>query len=42
MNNPGVELPRHHANTLAFIVHDEIKGEMLDEKLRILFDRLAI
>ena len=42
MNNAGIELPRKHALAFAFVRHDEIKREMLDEEFRVLLHRLAV
>ena len=36
------QVPAEHAGACAFIVHDQVDGEILDEEMRVVLQRLAI
>ena len=42
MDRAVVEVPRHDAAANAAFVHDEVEGEILDEELGVMFQRLLV
>src|SRR4026209_1148018 len=37
-----IEIPGHHADAVALVVHDQVDGEILDKELRLVLQRLLI